>query len=101
MARTAVRSSKNEARGGVAPKASPAVSVRVRRFSLRPFAKIVDKAAAPPTFPTIAIESEGQAFTWAKNGARVIYTIDRRKHLVRTIEVPPVVLEDASVRRFR
>jgi hypothetical protein len=50
---------------------------------------------------TIAIESEGQAFSWAKNGARVIYTIDRRKHLVRTIEVPPVVVKDAAGRRFR
>ena len=50
---------------------------------------------------TIAIETEGQAFSWAKNGARVIYTIDRRKHLVRTIEIPPVVVKDASVRRFR
>ena len=46
---------------------------------------------------TIAIESEGQAFSWAKNGARVIYTIDRRKHLVRTIEIPPVVVKDAPV----
>ena len=50
---------------------------------------------------TIAIESEGQAFSWAKNGARVIFTIDRRKHLVRTIEIPPVVVKDAAVRRFR
>ena len=50
---------------------------------------------------TIAIEAEGQAFSWAKNGQRVIYTIDRRKHLVRTIEIPPVVVKDASVRRFR
>ena len=38
---------------------------------------------------TIAIESEGQAFSWAKNGQRVIFTIDRRQHLVRTIAIPP------------
>jgi hypothetical protein len=50
---------------------------------------------------TIAIESEGQAFSWARNGQRVIYTIDRRKQLVRTIEIPPIVVKDASVRRFR
>ena len=50
---------------------------------------------------TIAIESEGQAFSWAKNGARVIYTIDRRKHLVRTIAIPPIVVKEAAVRRFR
>jgi hypothetical protein len=50
---------------------------------------------------TIAIESEGQAFSWARNGQRVIYTIDRRKQLVRTIEVPPVVVKDSLARRFR
>ena len=50
---------------------------------------------------TIAIESEGQAFSWAKGGQRVIYTIDRRKHLVRTIEIPPVVVKDSSARSFR
>jgi hypothetical protein len=50
---------------------------------------------------TIAIEAEGQAFSWAKNSRRVIYTIDRRKHLVRTIEIPPVVIKDTAVRRFR
>jgi hypothetical protein len=50
---------------------------------------------------TIAIEAEGQAFSWAKNGQRVIYTIDRRKHLVRTIAIPPVVVTDPAVHRFR
>jgi hypothetical protein len=50
---------------------------------------------------TVAIESEGQAFSWAKDGQRVIYTIDRRKHLVRTIEVPAVVVKDPLARRFR
>jgi hypothetical protein len=50
---------------------------------------------------TIAIEAEGQAFSWAKNGQRVIFTIDRQKHLVRTIEVPPVVVKNSPARRFR
>jgi hypothetical protein len=50
---------------------------------------------------TVAIESEGQAFSWAKNGQRVIYTIDRRKHLVRTIEIPAIVVKDPLARRFR
>ena len=27
--------------------------------------------------------------------------VDRQKHLVRTIEIPPVVVKDAAVRRFR
>ena len=50
---------------------------------------------------TIAIESEGQAFSWAKNGQRVVYTIDRRQHLVRTIAVPPVIVKDTTARPFR
>ena len=50
---------------------------------------------------TVAIESEGQAFSWAKNGQRVIYTIDRRKHLVRTIEIPAIAVKDPLARWFR
>jgi hypothetical protein len=50
---------------------------------------------------TIAIESEGQAFSWAKSGERVIFTIDRRRHLVRTIAIPPVVVKNTTARRFR
>ena len=50
---------------------------------------------------TIAIEAEGQAFSWAKDGSRVIFTIDRRQHLVRTIEIPPVPAKAAGARRFR
>jgi hypothetical protein len=50
---------------------------------------------------TIAIESEGQAFSWARNGQRAIYTIDRRTHVVRTIEIPQVAVKDSSARRFR
>jgi hypothetical protein len=50
---------------------------------------------------TIAIESEGQAFSWAKDGHRVVYTIDRGRHLVRTIELPPVVVKDVRAHPFR
>ena len=50
---------------------------------------------------TIAIEAEGQAFSWAKNGQRVIYTIDRRQHLVRTIAIPAVTVKRGAARPFR
>jgi hypothetical protein len=50
---------------------------------------------------TIALEAEGQAFSWAKTG-RTIFAIDRRQRLVRTIEVPEVGTKDsAAARRFR
>ena len=50
---------------------------------------------------TIALEAEGQAFSWAKSGGRVVFTIDRRQHLVRTIEIPPVDGKAADARPFR
>ena len=40
---------------------------------------------------TIDLEAEGQAFSWAQDGTRTVFTIDRRKGLVRTIEIPPIV----------
>lgn len=55
--------------------------------------------AAPTMGPTlihvatIDIEAEGQAFSWAPNGARTIYAIDRHTARVLAIDVPPV---DAS-----
>ena len=70
----------------------------------RPELYVVGKPAMGPVLvhvATIAIESEGQAFSWAQNGQRVIYTIDRRKHLVRTIEIPTVVTKDSQARWFR
>lgn len=64
--------------------------------------------ARPPMGPamihvaTIALEAEGQAFSWAQDGSRTIFTIDRRKGLVRMIDVPPVVAADPAVSlRFR
>ncbi len=70
----------------------------------RPELYVVGRPAMGPTLrhvATIAIESEGQAFSWAKNGQRVIYTIDRPRHLVRTIEIPAVIVQDSLARRFR
>jgi hypothetical protein len=64
--------------------------------------------ARPPMGPTmihvatIDLEAEGQAFAWAQDGSRTIFTIDRRKGLVRTIDVPAIVPFDAAVSlRFR
>ena len=64
--------------------------------------------ARPPMGPTlihvatIALEAEGQAFSWAQDGSRTVFTIDRRKRLVRTIEIPAVGAADPAVSlRFR
>ena len=45
---------------------------------------------------TIDLEAEGQAFSWAQDGSRTIFTIDRPKGLVRRIELPAVTPPDAS-----
>jgi hypothetical protein len=64
--------------------------------------------ARPPMGPamihvaTIDLEAEGQAFSWAQDGSRTIFAIDRRKGLVRMIELPEVVAADPAVSlRFR
>jgi hypothetical protein len=49
---------------------------------------------------TIALEAEGQAFSWAKTG-RTIFAIDRRQRLVRSIEIPAVTPKPGSAKRFR
>lgn len=52
--------------------------------------------ARPPMGPallhlaTVDLEAEGQAFSWAQDGSRTIFTIDRRDGLVRQIEVPAI-----------
>ena len=59
--------------------------------------------ARPPMGPvlihvaTIDLEAEGQAFSWAQDGSRTVFTVDRRKGLVRSIEVPSVRPAAASV----
>jgi hypothetical protein len=64
--------------------------------------------ARPPMGPTlihvatIDLEAEGQAFSWAQDGTRTIFTVDRRKGLVRVIELPQVEAADPNVSlRFR
>jgi hypothetical protein len=61
----------------------------------RPEMYVVARPSMGPTLihlATIDLEAEGQAFCWAQDGSRTIFAIDRRKHLVRTIEIPPVVV---------
>jgi hypothetical protein len=59
--------------------------------------------ARPPMGPTlihvatIDLEAKGQAFWWSRDGSRTIFTIDRRKGLVRSIELPVVVPADPTV----
>jgi hypothetical protein len=64
--------------------------------------------ARPPMGPTmihvatIELEAAGQAFSWAQDGSRTIFTIDRPKGLVRAIEVPAVTAAEPAVSlRFR
>jgi hypothetical protein len=71
----------------------------------RPEMYVVARPSMGPTMihvATIDLEAEGQAFSWAQDGTRRIFTIDRRKHLVRTIEVPPIPAPASSdARVFR
>ncbi len=59
--------------------------------------------ARPPMGPvlihvaTIALEAEGQAFSWSQDGTRTIFTIDRRKGLVRMITLPAVAAAEPLV----
>jgi hypothetical protein len=50
---------------------------------------------------TIALEVEGQAFAWAQDGTRTVFTIDRRKGLVRTIDIPVVTAGTPGAAPFR
>ena len=71
----------------------------------RPEMYVVARPAMGPTLihvATIALEAEGQAFAWAQDGSRTVFTIDRRRGLVRRIELPVVTASDPSVSlRFR
>jgi hypothetical protein len=49
---------------------------------------------------TIALEAEGQAFSFAQDGSRTVFTIDRKKGLVRAIELPRIAVEVAHARLF-
>jgi hypothetical protein len=71
----------------------------------RPEMYVVARPAMGPTLihlATIDLEAEGQAFSWAQDGSRTVFTIDRRKGLVRQIEIPPVQPADPRISvRFR
>ena len=68
----------------------------------RPEMYVVGRPAMGPVLThiaTIALEAEGQAFSWAKTG-RTVFAIDRRAHLVKRIEMPAVEAIGGA-RRFR
>lgn len=71
----------------------------------RPEMYVVGRPAMGPTLvhlATIDLEAEGQAFAWAPGGQRTVFTIDRRKHLVRAIAVPALPADlPPLARRFR
>jgi len=71
----------------------------------RPEMYVVARPSMGPTLihiATIDLEVEGQAFSWAHDGTRTVFAIDRRKSLVRTIEIPPVTpVDTATALRFR
>jgi hypothetical protein len=68
----------------------------------RPEMYVVGPPAMGPVLihiATIDLEAEGQAFAWAQDGTRTIYTVDRRNRLVRTIEIPEVAPVDPGLGR--
>lgn len=71
----------------------------------RPEMYVTARPAMGPTLlhiATIDLEAEGQAFAWAQDGSRTAFTIDRRKGLVRMIEIPSVAAPNPAVSlRFR
>jgi hypothetical protein len=70
----------------------------------RPEMYVVARPSMGPTLihiATVDLEVEGQAFSWAADGTRTVFTIDRRKSLVRTISIPPVASTDVNALRFR
>jgi hypothetical protein len=59
----------------------------------RPEMYVVGRPSMGPALihiATIDLEAEGQAFSFAPDGSRTIFTIDRRKGLVRSIALPDV-----------
>ena len=59
----------------------------------RPEMYVVGRPAMGPALihvATIDLEADGQAFSFAPDGSRTIFTIDRRKGLVRSIALPDV-----------
>lgn len=62
-------------------------------------------AGRPPMGPTlihlatVAVEAEGQAFSWAPGPSRTIFTVDRRNGRVRAIAVPEIVTPSKETAR--
>jgi len=70
----------------------------------RPEMYVVARPSAGPSLihlATIELEAEGQAFSWAQDGSRTVYTIDRKKGLVRAIAIPAVPARMPQALKFR
>jgi hypothetical protein len=70
----------------------------------RPEMYVVARPAMGPTLmhiATIDLEADGQAFSWARDGSRTVFTIDRRKGLVRAIAIPDVPEPSSPALKFR
>jgi hypothetical protein len=71
----------------------------------RPEMYVVARPAMGPTLvhlATIDLEANGQAFSWAQDGSRTVFAVDRRQGLVRRIEIPAVAPADPRISlRFR
>jgi hypothetical protein len=70
----------------------------------RPEMYVVGRPPMGPTLihlATIDLEAEGQAFSWAQDGSRTVFTIDRPKRLVRRIEVPSIDVKNGIAGPFR
>ncbi len=69
----------------------------------RPEMYVVGRPSMGPVLihlATIDLEAEGQAFSWAQDGTRTVFTIDRRKRLVRSISIP-VLRDTPAAKPFR
>jgi len=65
---------------------------------------VLARPAMGPTLihvATIAVEAEGEAFTWAPGRGRTIFTVDHHKGRVLEITLPPVPLTDKDALPFR
>jgi hypothetical protein len=70
----------------------------------RPEMYVVGRPAMGPALihiATISLEAEGQAFSFAQDSSRVVFTIDRQKGLVRAIELPAVTAVGSGALAFR
>jgi hypothetical protein len=70
----------------------------------RPEMYVVARPTMGPTMihvATIDLEAAGQAFSWAQDGTRTVFAIDRAQHLVRRIEIPTVTVSEPTARPFR